>query len=79
MVKRDDSAAGMAALAMCESMILAIVETRLLDAEAIKSALEDAADVHRAMARDPESGSSHKEAAKLIDEAVQTLLATEEF
>ncbi|PWC86931.1 hypothetical protein TSH100_11100 [Azospirillum sp. TSH100] len=46
MMTAEDGAAGMAALSICESLVIAMVEKGLLTAEEARGVLEDAAAAH---------------------------------
>ena len=62
-------AAGHAALAICESMLLSLTENNIIDDSEAKSILEDAAAAHRSsIPLVPDGGSApHEEAARLIE------------
>lgn len=54
MMTAEEEAAGMAALSICESLVIAMVEKGLLTPEEARGALEDAAAAHlRQEIRDP--------------------------
>jgi hypothetical protein len=64
---RKDGAAGLAALAICESLLLSLTESNVLAAGEARSILEDAAAANRnAMLLAPDSG-HHRAAADMID------------
>jgi hypothetical protein len=63
-------AAGHAALAICESMLLSLTENKIID-EAEKAILEDAAAAHRNSIPLLADGAAHDEAASLIDEILK--------
>jgi hypothetical protein len=62
-------AAGHAALAICESMLLSLTETKVIDSEEAKAILADAAAGHRNSIPLVADGSAeiHEEAATLIE------------
>jgi hypothetical protein len=62
-------AAGHAALAICESMLLSLTENKIIDQAEARAILEDAAAAHRnAMPLVIDAGAAaHEEAAALID------------
>ena len=62
-------AAGHAALAICESMLLSLTENKIIDDSEARSILEDAAAAHRnSIPLVTDGGSAaHEEAARLID------------
>lgn len=62
-------AAGHAALAICESMLLSLTESKLIDEAEVKAILADAATAHRnsmSLAADGDAA-VHEEAAMLIE------------
>ena len=61
-------AAGLAALSICESMLLSLTDTRLIDGNEAKAILEDAATAHNhaAGAGNGKAG-DHREAAAIIE------------
>ena len=62
-------AAGHAALAICESMLLSLSENNVIDETEVKAILEDAAAAHRnaiPLMADG-GGAAHEEAASLIE------------
>ena len=60
-------AAGHAALAICESMLLSLTENKIIDAAEAKAILEDAAAAHRNALPLRTDGAPHDEAASLIE------------
>jgi hypothetical protein len=60
-------AAGHAALAICESMLLSLTENKVIDAAEAKAILQDAAAAHRNAIPLLADGSAHNEAATLIE------------
>lgn len=71
---RDDRAAGLAALSICETLLLTLRERNVLDVEEIQAALEDAAAAHRN--RDGREGHDpelHDAAARIIERIVAGL------
>ena len=62
-------AAGHAALAICESMLLSLTESKVIDHVEAKGILEDAAAAHRSAVSlaGEGSGAAHEEAAALIE------------
>ena len=64
----DASAAGMAALSACESLLLSLVENGIIDAAEAGGVLEDAAAVHRqAVPLANGDAGRHEEAAALLE------------
>ena len=64
-------AAGHAALAICESMLLSLTENKLIDEAEARAILEDAAAAHRNSVPLLADGAAHDEAASLIDEILK--------
>ncbi len=60
-------AAGLAALAICESMLLSFKESELVGAAEVRAILEDAAAAHRNAAALVADGGHHEAAAKVIE------------
>ena len=62
-------AAGHAALAICESMLLSLTENKVIDGAEAKAILADAAAAHRKAIplRADGGGAAHEEAATLIE------------
>jgi len=65
-------AAGLAALSVCESILLSLTENRIVDDAEAKAILEDAAAAHRGAASlaDGRAG-DHEEAAALIERILE--------
>lgn len=65
-------AAGLAALAVCESILLSLTENNLIDESEAKGILVDAAAAHRgAVPLADGSASDHAEAAGLLEEMIK--------
>jgi hypothetical protein len=60
-------AAGHAALAICESMLLSLTENKIIDEAEARAILEDAAGAHRNATSLLADGAAHDEAATLIE------------
>jgi hypothetical protein len=63
-------AAGCAALAICESLLLALTEAKVLDSHDIRGALEDAATAHRDSESAALDAAVHREAAQMIERII---------
>jgi hypothetical protein len=61
-------AAGHAALAICESMLLSLTENKIIDEAEARAILEDAAAAHRNAIPLLADGAAHEQAASLIDQ-----------
>jgi hypothetical protein len=65
----DSGAAGLAALSICESILLSLIENKIIDATEAKAILEDAANAHREAAPlmdDDSDADRHAQVAALI-------------
>ena len=60
-------AAGHAALAICESMLLSLTENKIIDQAEARAILEDAAAAHRNSIPLLADGAAHEQAATLIE------------
>jgi hypothetical protein len=63
----DSGAAGLAALAICESMLLSMTENKLIDDNEARAILKDAAAAHRSAIPLVADGKDHAAAALLIE------------
>ena len=60
-------AAGLAALSICESLLLSLTANEIIDAAEAKAILEDAATAHRNAIPLEADGTAHVEAATIIE------------
>ena len=60
-------AAGQAALAICESILLSLTESKVINSGEARAILEDAAAAHRSAIPLVPDGTAHDEAAALIE------------
>jgi hypothetical protein len=65
-----DIAAGSAALAICESLLLALTELKVIDDHDARGVLEDAAAAHRGVERSAQDAAVHNEAAHIIEHII---------
>lgn len=65
-----DVAAGCAALAICESLLLALTELKVLDDSDARGILEDAAATHRGAESTAPDAAIHYEAAHMIERII---------
>jgi hypothetical protein len=65
-----DVAAGCAALAICESLLLALTELKVLDDSDARGVLEDAAATHRGAESTAPDAAVHYEAAQMIEHII---------
>ncbi len=68
------NAAALAALSICETILLALVEEDVVDQDLVQEMLEDAVEGHRA-AEKGQSKESHDEAALLVEQVLISLNA----
>lgn len=68
-------AAGLAALSICESLMIALVEKGILEVEEARSALEDAATAHQVLRSSREDDPPHALAAELIERLITQMNA----
>ncbi len=62
------TSAGQAALAICESTLLALTDRKIIDSDEVRGILEDAAGAHRtAVTLAPNDSAMHESAAILIE------------
>ena len=60
-------ATGLAALSICESILLSLTENGIIDAAEARAILEDAATAHREAIKLAEDGKDHEGAAAVIE------------
>lgn len=68
-------AAGLAALSICESLMIALVEKGILEVEEARSALEDAAAAHQVLRSTDGDERPHGVAAELIERLITQMNA----
>ena len=61
---------GLAALSICESLLLALVDREILDQSEVRGLLEDAAATHRNAERTATNPEVHRAAADLLDSII---------
>lgn len=66
-MSQSAGASGLAALAICESLLLSLTESKILAAGEAKSILEDAAAAHRNAIGLSHDDGRHRAAAEVID------------
>lgn len=71
------NAAALAALSVCEAIVLALVEDQEVDRDQIQEMLEDAIEGHLAVAASAPHHQDHRDAARLIERIVISLDAVE--
>jgi hypothetical protein len=63
-------ASGLAALSICESLLLALGDNKIMGEEEIIAVVSDAADAHRFAGGSPDDAKLHLEVAALLDRIV---------
>lgn len=64
------AAAGIAALSICESLLLALSDLKLMRAREVVGVLEDAAAAHRGAGAEPASAELHREVVEAIERII---------
>jgi hypothetical protein len=64
-------AAGLAALSICESLLLSLTENKIIDTAEARVILEDAATAHRNAVPEETDGKPHADAASIIELILQ--------
>ena len=72
----NDVAAGCAALAICESLLLALTELKVLDDSDARGILEDAAATHRGVEGGAPDAVVHQQAAHMVEHIISVRLAS---
>ncbi len=65
---KSAAAAGYAALSICESLLLALDEQKILSASDVRGVLEDAAATHQGAAQTANDATVHRAAAALLEQ-----------
>ncbi|TVR77919.1 MAG: hypothetical protein EA405_15480 [Rhodospirillales bacterium] len=65
------NAAGLAALSICESMLLSLTDLKIIDQAEAVSILEDAFAAHRGAIADATAPQAHQDAADVIDRIIK--------
>jgi len=78
MSESENHAAGLAALSICESILLSLVEERIVDRDQVLEYLEDAFEMHSAATEVLPDHEAQKKAAKLIEQIAISLNAIAE-
>jgi hypothetical protein len=64
---RQDSAAGMAALGICESLLLALTDLKIIDDQDARDLLADVASAHKEAATAAQSPDRHQAVIEIIE------------
>lgn len=65
------NAAGLAALSICESLLLSLTDLRIIEGGEAVSILEDAAAAHRSAIAEAENPQAHQAAVDVIDRIIK--------
>lgn len=65
------NAAGLAALSICESLLLSLTDLKIIEGGEAVSILEDAAAAHRGAIAEAENPQAHQAAADVIDRIIK--------
>ncbi len=68
--KHDRSASGAAALSICESLLLAMGDLKILSEQDVIGIMKDATAAHRNAAETPEEAEFHAEVATILERIV---------
>jgi hypothetical protein len=67
----NSNAAGLAALSICESLLLSLTDLAIIENKEAVSILKDAAMAHRAAAAEANNPEAHQAAADVIDRIIK--------
>lgn len=67
----NENAAGLAALSICESLLLSLTDLKIIEGGEAKSILEDAAAAHRGAIVESLNPDAHQAAADVIDRIIK--------
>jgi len=70
-VKRDPDIAGLAALSICESLLLSMTDLEIIDRDEAHAILEDAAAAHRRAMEAATDQQVHRDVADLIERIIK--------
>jgi len=70
-VKTEPDIAGMAALSICESLLLSLTERQVIGREEALAVLDDAATAHRGATAEAKNPQAHRDAADLIERIIK--------
>lgn len=65
------NAAGLAALSICESLLLSLTDLKIIDKAEAVSILKDASAAHRGAVADATAPQAHEDAADVIDRIIK--------
>jgi hypothetical protein len=70
-VKPDPDIAGLAALSICESLLLSMTDLEIIDRDEAHAILEDAATAHRRAMEEAPDQQVHRDVADLIERIIK--------
>lgn len=70
-MKKNANAAGLAALSICESLLLSLTDLEIIERKEAVSILTDAATAHRAAIAEAKDPEAHQAAADVIDRIIK--------
>ncbi|MQX38632.1 hypothetical protein [Roseospira navarrensis] len=70
-MKPDPDIAGLAALSICESLLLSMTDLEIIDRDEAHAILEDAATAHRSAREAATNQQVHRDVAELIDRIIK--------
>jgi hypothetical protein len=70
-MKTNSKASGLAALSICESLLLSLTDLKIIERGEVVSILEDAAKAHRAAITEAKTPRAHQAAADVIDRIIK--------
>ena len=70
-MKTNPNAAGLAALSICESLLLSLTDLKIIERGEVVSILEDAAAAHRGAIAEAKDPRAHQSAVDVIDRIIK--------
>ena len=70
-MKTNANAAGLAALSICESLLLSLTDLEIIERKEAVSILSDAATAHRSAVAEAKNPEAHQAAADVIDRIIK--------
>ena len=69
-IDQSNAASGLAALSICESLLLALGDLRIISEKDAINVITDAATAHRSAGETPQHVALHREAADILDRII---------
>ncbi len=70
-MKKNSNAAGLAALSICESLLLSLTDLKIIERGEVVSILKDAAAAHRGAIAESKTPQAHQAAVDVIDRIIK--------